>query len=167
MATLYQFNMIGRSLKNCWASLGVEINRGVSTEELTVFESKYSVRLPADLRDYFLTVDGMAEDVTDDSLIRFWPLNEVKPVTEEAPAFSDSSYILEAESLFVFADFCIWSHAYAIRLSSDNESPNPVFVIGGEQPEKMFDSFSDLVASYLIDPDRLFTNLNETATRRL
>lgn len=141
--------MIGRSLKNLWASLGVEINPGVSTEELTAFESKYRVSLPADLRDYFLTVDGMAEDVTDDALIRFWSLNEVKPLHEGAPEYSDPTYIQQAETLFVFADFCIWSHAYAIRLSSDSESPNPVFVIGGEQPEKMFASFSDLVASYL------------------
>ena len=156
--------MIGRSLKNRWVSLGVEINPGVSTAELTAFESKYHVSLPADLRDYFLTVDGMAEGVSDDALIRFWALNEVKPITEEAPLFSDSTYISEPESLFVFADYCIWSHAYAIRLSSETESPNPVFVIGGEQPEKVFDSFSDLVTSYLSDPERLLTNLNETSS---
>jgi len=38
-----------------------------------------------------------------------------------------------------------------------------VFVIGGEKPEKMFDSFSELVSSYLRDPDRLLAPLNETA----
>lgn len=152
--------MIGRSLKDRWESQDIEVNPGVSTAELTAFEAKYGVCLPADLRDYFLTVDGMAEGVSDDALIRFWPLNEVKPITEEAPAYSDPTYIHDAESLFVFADFCLWSHAYAIRLSSESQSPNPVFVIGGEQPEKMFDSLSDLVASYLIDPDRLFTQRN-------
>lgn len=152
--------MIGRSLRDRWESQGIEVNPGVSTAELTTFESKYGVCLPGDLRDYLLTVDGMAEGVSDDALIRFWPLNEVKPITEEAPAYSHSTYIQEPESLFVFADFCIWSHAYAIRLSSESESPNPIFVIGGEQPEKVFDSFSDLVASYLIEPDRLLTHRN-------
>lgn len=153
--------MIGTNLKNHWLSQRIEINPGVSREELNAFESKYQVSLPSDLRDYFLKVNGMAEGVSDDALIRFWSLNEVKPIPEEAPDFSDPSYIQEAETLFLFADYCIWSHAYAIRLSSDSESPSPIIVIGGETPVRMFESFSDLVSNYLCDPDRLLTNLTE------
>ena len=118
--------------------------------------------MPADLRDYFLTVNGMAQGVTDDALIRFWSLNEVKPIPEEAPDYSDPSYIEEAESLFLFADYCIWSHAYAIRLSSRSESPNPVIIIGDENPTRLFESFSELVNNYLSDPDRLLTNIRES-----
>jgi hypothetical protein len=151
--------MIGTELKNRWLSRGLEVNPGVSKEKLSQFESRYQVSLPADLRDYFLTVDGMAEGVTDDALIRFWSLNEVKPIPAEAPEFARPSYIREAESLFVFADYSIWAHAYAIRLSSSTENANPIVVIGGEKPIKVFDSFSDLVSSYLIDPDRLLTNI--------
>lgn len=142
------------TLKDHWLSQGIEVNPGVSIEELTAFESRYKVSLPADLREYFLTVNGMAEGVTDDALIRFWSLNEVKPIPEEAPAFSASSYIEDAESLFVFADFCIWSHAYAIRLSP-TEASNPIIVIGAETPTRMFDSFSELVSNYLTDADLL------------
>lgn len=146
--------MIGTRLKNHWLSQGIEINPGVSTEELSAFESKYQVSLPADMRDYFLTVNGMAEGVFDNALFRFWSLNEVKPIPEEAPDYSDPSYIEDAESLFVFADFCIWSHAYAIRLSSD-QGPNPIVVIGGETPTSIFDSFFELVNNYLTDADLL------------
>lgn len=53
--------MIGTSLKDHWLSQSLEVNPGVSREELTAFESKYQVSLPSDLRDYFLTVNGMAE----------------------------------------------------------------------------------------------------------
>lgn len=153
--------MIGTSLKNHWLSQGIEVNPGVSKEELTAFESKYQVSLPADLRDYFLTVDGMAQGVTDDALIRFWSLNEVKPVPEEAPDYSDPSYIEDAESLFLFADYCIWSHAYAIRLSS-TEASNAIIVIGDETPTRMFGSFSELVSNYLTDADLLLSNIKES-----
>jgi hypothetical protein len=155
--------MIGARLKNHWLSQGIEINPGVSNEELTAFESRYHVFLPSDMRDYFLTVNGMAVGVSDDALIRFWSLNEVKPIPEEAPGYSDPSYIQDAQSLFLFADYCIWSHAYAIRLSSSQNTSNPVIVIGDETPTRMFDSFSELVSSYLSDPDRLLTNIKQTS----
>src|ERR1043165_9572072 len=102
--------MIGTTLKNRWLSQGLEVNPGVSEEKLSQFESMYQVSLPADLRDYLLTVDGMAEGISDDAFISFWSLNEVKPIPEEAPEFAHLSYIEEAESLFVFADYSIWAH---------------------------------------------------------
>jgi hypothetical protein len=156
--------MIGRKLKDRWLSQGLEVNPGVSIETLSRFESRYQVSLPADLRDYFLTVNGMAEGITDDALISFWSLSEVKPIPEEAPEFARGSYVEEAESLFLFADFSIWAHGYAIRLSSSRE-PNPVIVIGGEKPVRVFDSFSDLVSNYLIDPDRLLTDMWLSSTQ--
>lgn len=153
--------MIGTSLKNHWLSQGIEVNPGISKEELSAFESKYQVSLPTDLRDYFQTVDGMAHGFTDNAQIRFWSLNEVKPIPEEAPDFSDPSYIEEAESLFLFADYCIWSHAYAIRLSS-TEASNPIIIIGYETPSRIFDSFSELVSSYLTDAELLLSNIKES-----
>ena len=153
--------MIGTRLKNHWLSQGIEVNPGVAKEELTAFEFKYQVSLPADLRDYFLTVDGMAQGFTDNALIRFWSLNEVKPIPEEAVDYSHPSYIEEAESLFLFADYCIWSHAYAIRLSS-TEASNPIIIIGDETPTTIFGSFSELVSSYLTDADLLLSNIKES-----
>lgn len=154
--------MIGARLKEHWLSEGLDLNPGVSNEDLNAFESKYQVSLPGDLRDYFLAVNGMAQGVTDNALIRFWPLNEVKPIPEEAPDYDDPSYIQDPQSLFFFADYSIWSHAYAIRLSSSSEASNPVIVIGDESPTQMFDSFSELVSSYLNDPDSLLTNIRES-----
>lgn len=154
--------MIGTSLKNHWLSQGIEVNPGVSREELRAFESRYQVSLPSELRDYFLTVNGMADGFSDDALIRFWSLSEVKPIPEEAPDYSDPSYIEGAETLFLFADYCIWSHAYAIRLSSNSENPSPIIVIGGETPIRIFESFSELVSNYLTDADLLLSNIMES-----
>ena len=45
---------------------------------LAAFEHEFGVSLPSDLRDYFLTMDGMPEEETDKEMIRFWRLEEVK-----------------------------------------------------------------------------------------
>jgi hypothetical protein len=151
--------MIGTRLQEQWMSHGLKTNPGVSSEDLAAFESKYQVSMPTDLREYFLTVNGMSEGTRDDALIRFWALNEVKPIPEGAPDYSD---IEDAESLFLFADYCIWSHAYAIRLSSNRETSNGVFVVGDENPVQIFESFSELVREYLLNPDHLLTNIIES-----
>jgi hypothetical protein len=52
-------------------------------------------------------VNGIAEGVTDDALIRFWSLKEVKPIPEEAPEYADPAYIQDAKSLFCFADYSV------------------------------------------------------------
>lgn len=154
--------MTGSQLKERWSSQNVETNPGVTENDLKAFEPKYAVSFPSDLRDYFLTINGMAEGVSDVALIRFWPLNEVKPIPEAANDYADPSYIPDAESLFLFADYCIWSHAYAIRLSSSCDASNSIVIIGDERPTVMFNSFSELVAEYLKDPDRLLTNIDES-----
>jgi SMI1/KNR4 family protein SUKH-1 len=117
--------MIGSRLKNLWLSKAIEVNPGVSDEDLAAFEAAYEISLPSDMRDYFLHVNRMAEGVSDPALLSFWPLNEVKPIPETAPAFSNLAYISDSQSLFLFADFCIWSHAYAIRLSNSHAISNP------------------------------------------
>jgi hypothetical protein len=151
--------MIGKRLRDYWLSQDIEINPGLSDEGLRAFEARYQVSLSADLRDYFLTVNGMAEGVSDNALIRFWSLNEIKPIPEEDPTYGTPSYIQDAQSFFVFADYCIWSHAYAIRLALNPETSNQIVVIGAEAPITIFNSFSELVSSYLDDPDSLLTNL--------
>ena len=70
-----------RRLIDLWRTAGLVIRPGVHPA-MQSFELKYGVQLPADLRDYFLTVDGMEDDL-DPGINRFWPLEIVKPVSEE------------------------------------------------------------------------------------
>lgn len=111
--------------------------------------------LPMDLRDYFLCVNGMPSGVCDEVLIRFWMLEEVKPLSEGAPDFSSPRYINSPESVFLLADYSIWAHAYAIRLSRNTEL-NEIFVVGGNSPILIFKSFSEFVDSYITDKYLLF-----------
>lgn len=139
---------VGESLQRHWALHQVDANAGVSREELNAFEAKYGVVLPPDMRSYFLCVNGMASDVVDEELIRFWMLDEVKPLNEGAPEFSNPLYIQRPESMFLFADYSLWAHAYAIRLESVPLQSNEVCIIGIERPITIANSFSEFVAHY-------------------
>lgn len=137
-------------------SHGVEFNDGVSENALAAFEHKFGVALPSDMREFFLTVNGMPEEVTDDEMIRFWMLEEVKPLPSGAPEFATGDYVDHPESLFLFADYSLWAHAYAIRLTSPEVKRNEVLLIGGDYPILLFRSFSELVDSYLADKSLMF-----------
>ena len=143
-------------LKNNWMSHGVEFNDGVSENALAAFEHKFGVALPLDMREFFLTANGLPEEVTDDEMIRFWMLEEVKPLPSGAPEFTTTDYIDHPESVFLFADYSLWAHAYAIRLFSTEVNRNEVFLIGGDYPILLFRSFSELLDSYLTDKSLLF-----------
>lgn len=146
---------VGESLKRHWSSQNLYINAGVSKAELDSFEFKYQVVLPEDLRDYFFCVNGMAPDVVDDGMIRFWMLEELQPLAQGPPVFSDPGYIQNSESLFLFADYSIWAHAYAIRLESVPMQSNEIVIIGYKSPVIICNCFSDFVARYLTDKDLL------------
>ena len=146
---------VGESLKRHWSSHDLKINAGASEAELRAFEDKYGVVLPEDLREYLSCVNGMAHDVVDDGLIRFWTLEEVIPVSEGAPQYSDRDYVQDPETLFLFADYSIWAHAYAIRLGKAVLNSNEVVVIGYQSPKLIAESFSGFVEIYLTAKDLL------------
>ena len=136
-------------LREHWLAQNITIKPGVHEEALSRFETLYTVLLPRDLREYFLVMNGMREGTTDEELIRFWSLEEVKSISEESPAYSTPDYLPEADSFFLFADYSIWAHAYSIRISNNSSQPNPVYVIGGTKPVPIADSFSEFVDLYL------------------
>lgn len=150
-----EFDSVGDRLKKHWALHNVEINPGASEADLRSFEAIYRVVLPNDLRDYFWCVNGMPQYVVDEAMIRFWMLEELKPLTEGALQYSDPAYIHRPESLFLFADFSIWSHAYAIRLESSSIQSNEIVVVGYKTPVVLVPSFSEFVDRYLTDKNLL------------
>jgi hypothetical protein len=149
------FTSVGESLKRYWSSHNVDINAGVSEATLDSFEEKYDVTLPDDLRDYFRCVNGMPLELTDDALIRFWMIEEVEALPKGAPEYSDPQYIQNPDSLFLFADYSLWSHAYAIRLTKAPADTNKVFIIGYDSPILLGNSFTEFVDNYLTNKDLL------------
>jgi len=155
LAEFMEFTSVGESLKRHWSSHDVEINAGVSEADLKAFEEKYGVVLPDDLRDYFRCVNGMPPDVVDDGMMRFWMLEEIQSLPQGAPQYSDGTYVQNPETLFLFADYSLWAHAYAIRLGNKVLESNEVVIIGYEKPITISKSFLEFVEIYLTNKDLL------------
>ena len=147
-------NAIARLVER-WKSTGIACPPGVAPADIAAFEDRYHVDLPSDLREYFLTVNGMdPSDRCDDDLFSFFPLQEVATIAERLP--DRCSKFAEASNYFMFADHSIALPTYAIRLSSNPDDPNPVASVysdfGAIEVEVFFNSFTDFVNHYLDDP---------------
>lgn len=120
---------------------------GASESQMAAFEQKYGVRLPADLRDYFETVNGFDLNKTgwcDGNCFSFFALEEVVPLSDEWWKDPDGDHY------FILVDFLISSHVYAIHLGDNPESESPVFVAySKDRPIRIAESFSEFVEGYL------------------
>ena len=137
---------IGQALKRFWLRQGISLLPGASESELVAFEAKHDVRLPADLREYLATVngfDGSEHWMTDDEVITFLGLVEMKPLNHYW------SPVIDGDSYFVFADYSLAAHVFAIRLSKASVSGNDVVVVYDDKPLQVASSFSKFVEGYL------------------
>ncbi|HEX7295343.1 MAG TPA: SMI1/KNR4 family protein [Pyrinomonadaceae bacterium] len=137
---------IGRARQQRWLSQGIKLRPGASEEELAAFETKHSVRLPEDMREYLTTIDGFDDSehwMSDDQLITFLALDEIQPLNKY---WSPTVHV--GSDYFVFADCSLSVHVYAIRLASDSAGATDVVVVY-DPPRKVADSFSDFVRAYL------------------
>ena len=111
----------------------------------------HKLLFPDTLRSYFVSVDGM-EDELDPDLYRFWPLCDVRPVHTE---LSDSNPDRFAyPDCFIFADHCMSCWDYAVKINQDPNQPAPVFRVTGDDPpsEQMSDSFAEFMQIYVDNP---------------
>ncbi len=130
--------MVLEAIKNRWKDLGIAVRSGLDQAMIAGFETRHSVRLPAEMRAFYRFMDGMPDGSMDEAFISFWPLEQLAPVLERLsgcrgiPDYGGiESSLPEASSYFVFADHSIFLHVYAVRLSDDSSAPNPVLWIGG------------------------------------
>jgi hypothetical protein len=136
-----------------WRDAGLHIRPGVQPSAIEAFETRYQVTLPTDMRDYFLTIDGM-EDELDPGYNRFWPLHLVKPVEDELTERHQDRFAYPG--CFVFVDHCIWCLAWAARLGpKPSRVSGPVFqVTASDIPgRRIAPSFTVFVEMYLADQD--------------
>jgi hypothetical protein len=137
------------ALKAHWAAQGIASGDPAPAADLASFEARYRVRLPPALRGYFAEVNGIRRTVAfetemDEDMIRFWPLDEVRPLSDEWP---ESPVARDAASLFVLADWSIAGWFYVARLS-EAETMAPICIVdGGLNP--VADSFEAFLERYL------------------
>ncbi len=133
---------VGELVKKHWVRQGIKLCRGASSEEIATFESKYNVRLPEDMRECFSMVNGFENGECDDEFITFFSLEGIERLNASAWGISAL-----ADSYFVFADWSISAHVYAIHLSKHIVS-NPV-VVTYSKLVKVADSFGEFMQGYV------------------
>ena len=101
---------IGQRLVELSRGAGLTIRPPTGREAIQAFESKYNVVLPTDMREYYLTVDGM-EDELDPGMNRFWPyLRDWFTNRYRGKELSERHKDrLAYPGCFLFVDHCIWS----------------------------------------------------------
>jgi len=103
--------------------------------------------LPADLREYFLRLNGIEEDP---EVFCFWPISRLRRV--DLKTFN----VFQSESYFFFADFLIESHYYAIYLGDDPFFQNRVILPDFPRSPIIAKTFTEFLDLYLIDDPKLF-----------
>jgi hypothetical protein len=138
--------MIARQLRERWEAEGVNPLPGATEEELSLFERRYGIVLGADLRAFFGVANGMPSGAMDPfTMMRFWPLQEVVPV-KQAGVMKDAS---RYDGYFLFADYSIWVHGYAINLSPNTPPNPPVAEVAGDEPEIVAADFESFLRKQL------------------
>ena len=99
-------------VKDSWLSNGIKIRPGAALKQIEAFEVKYSVRLPLDLRAYFMAVDGMEPGEMDPGMFAFLPLSAVKSIPQELALFGGTpdyreikQTLIDPHRWFVIVDY--------------------------------------------------------------
>jgi hypothetical protein len=154
---------IAQKLAGHWGQ-SLSSRLGAPSDALRDFETRHGVRLPPEMRNYLLQLDGMGASWPDDQdarLFSFWQLAQIRPVNEEL-ASHGLPPIPGVDHYFVFADFMTWSWAYAINLAADSTTGNEVVLIGTEdgRPLRVAGSFGEFVDLYVSNSPQIYMRGN-------
>jgi hypothetical protein len=118
---------VAQALRQQLTTRGVVVGAAVQTTEIEAFERRHAVRLTAEARDFFSVMNGMLDDAMDPSTkLRLWRLEEVCSAVDE---FGDAY-----RGCYMFADYLLWSHAFAARLDAHEHASSEIILVGGEEP---------------------------------
>ena len=113
-------------------------------------ERRYGVKLPQDFKQYLLTL-APAEDLWEDTDATWWSLDRIKNIPDEYKhPIHEPEIAAEANTYLFFADFLLWSSAWAI-CCSDGKNRGKIAIITGATDRFLADSFSQFIERYLHD----------------
>jgi hypothetical protein len=124
--------------------------------EIQAFERRYQTEIHSEFRSYLRAVNGMLQssnDQCDSNLFSFWQVDRIRPVAEECPNLQTAP---TEGRYFVFADYMLWSWAYAIDLRAGSADAGKVILVGGLSPQCVASSFYEFVRLYTEDSRRLY-----------
>ena len=139
-------NTLSEKLESFWLRQNIKLCPGAAEKELCAFETKYGIQFPEDFRQYLRSMNGFDESdhwMIDDNLITFLGLSQIMPLDKYwSPGFANSA------GFFVFADYSISAHVYAIQLRNAAVDRNQVVVIYDKLIEVAC-SFTEFIEGYL------------------
>ncbi|HEY9228089.1 MAG TPA: SMI1/KNR4 family protein [Gemmatimonadaceae bacterium] len=154
-------SLIGAEVAAYYEALGADPRPGVAPEELIAFESANRLTLPASVREFYLSLDGLDGEVPEFGFyaLQLWPLAKLTRVSVGVTAFRgvpDYGPIIDtlpdADEYVAFGDGAIWSHVLAFRLC---RRAGPVLWICGGSYAEIASDFDDFWRRYLQNPDAL------------
>jgi len=127
-----------------------------SADEIVLWEAKYAVRLPDDLREYVTRVNGILSGEQlefDNNLNTLLPLSAMKPESEwwnrEAPP-----------NRFVIADHCISCFWWTVDLDARRHGETVVSLSGSSgKPRIVATSMAEFLDLYIEDSPRMYGSL--------
>jgi hypothetical protein len=139
-----------------WLGVGAVGAAELERRELAIrkVEQDYGVSLPDDFRLYLLKASPI-EQAWDSEMVIWWPIERLRNVPDEYEhAIGDDRVASSAPEWLFFADFSLWSWAWAI-CCGEGEDRGRVALIGGSPDRIVADSFAEFVDRHFSDPNSL------------
>lgn len=131
-----------------WADSNAGIRFGATSEEgISALEGRYGVRLPLEFRSYLLEASP-EDDQVDHNRTERWSLRRIKNIPDEYEHTPTNAEVArDARSYLFFADFMIWSMAWAICCQPGENYGRIVVVSGSDR--FVADSFGTFIEAYV------------------
>jgi len=142
-----------RRIRTYWDRVNAYAEPGASIADLVAFEARVGVRLPAAFAALYRAANAT---MADRNLTGFWPLAEIHRLSEGDDLRRAAAALPQAtREYFVFADYMIFSHVYAVRLSAEGEGDQVLWVLDTEHQAEIAPSFEAFLRAYANDPDSI------------
>lgn len=140
---------------------GMRPNRGASRIALDWFEKDYRVHLPEQVKENYLIMDGMdplAEGPQPLSCMRFWPIEEWRPIRALFPECEE--LVSFPDDVFICADYAVESFWFGIDLTNHSMKYGSVQGVFGLRDGIVAINFAEFISEIEAGPHFVFSYLS-------
>ena len=149
---------LAERVARAWREAGAEPRHGVDARALDDFRLHNGVSIPEELAAFHRVTNGIESDA---NMFAVWGLGEIRRVPEALGDFRGSpdygeiaNTLPDANTYFVFADWMIWSHVFAVKApAAEGGVLGPVVWICGSEHGVVAPTLADFWERYLVDPE--------------